>query len=252
MPVEARELLRLVGAYQRERARGLPSYRFELSSCDCRLVLCGIGLARARAAAAALIAAERPDLVVSFGIGGGVGKDLEVGDVVIGGSVTLLKGDVATRPIALAQLPAPACRAVGRALRERGAALYEGSVVTTAGSQALRAPADSLAHPVLDMETHGVAQEASARGVPLLALRALSDSIREPLPFDLGDFTDADCNLHSARLLAYVVLHPRVVALLPRLQRNTRRAAGNAALAVLTALGHIDNAEGHPHNDPHR
>ncbi len=244
MRQEIRPLLGLAGEHRREPMADLASfrfeaYRFELSHCECRLVLCGIGLRRARAAAAALIAAERPDLLVSFGVAGGVESDLQVGDVVIGENATLLEKEIPTRPLPLLRLPASARQAIDRALRERGAALYEGSVVTTAGSPAFHATAGALSHPVLDMETHGIAQEAAARGVPLLALRAVSDSVREPLPFDLGRFTDSDYNLHTARLLAYFVLHPRVLPRLSGLQRNTRRAAENAALAVLAALGEL-------------
>ena len=88
----------------------------------------------------------------------------------------------------------------------------------------------------MEMETHGIAQVAARHGIPLLAIRAVSDSAEEPLPFRLEDFTDPECNLRVAAFIAHAIRHPRLLPLLVRLQRNTRAAAENAAVAVLTVL----------------
>ena len=243
MRQEVRPVLQRVGRSARGTLVGCATWRFTLSGFDCRLVLCGIGIERARAAAAALIETWKPGLLVSFGIAGGVEEDLQVGDVVIAREAAFLESEIATQRLPLAQPLARARDAAGRVLRERGATLYEGSTVTTRGSQALDISKGVPPRPVLDMETHGVAREAAARGIPLLAVRALSDSAREPLPFDLAAFTDSEYHFHTGRLLLHIASHPRLLPRLLMLRRNTMLAAENAAVAVFALLAALNEGD---------
>jgi adenosylhomocysteine nucleosidase len=236
MRQEIAPLLKRVGTYTRESLGGRPAYRFTLPSGECLLAFCGVGLQRARATAQALIEAEHPGLLVSFGVAGGVQEDLQVADVVVAQSAALLDVNVATQLLTLFQPSQRALAAVSRVVAESGAALYAGTTITTRGSQAVRMDGTPIEHPVLEMETHGVAQAAARAGVPLLAVRALSDSVREPLPFNLSDFTDNEFNLHASKFLAYILRHPGALPRLLRLQANTKRAAENAAAAVLAIL----------------
>ncbi|HET6485239.1 MAG TPA: hypothetical protein VFH83_02395, partial [Spirochaetia bacterium] len=66
---------------------------------------------------------------------------------------------------------------------------------------------------------------------------SLSDSVEEPIPFDLADFTDSRYNLRLGRILAHAVRHPSLFPGLARLQRNTARAAEVAAAVVFALLG---------------
>jgi len=88
----------------------------------------------------------------------------------------------------------------------------------------------------MEMETHGIARVAARHGIPLLAIRAVSDSLDESLPFSLEDFTDPAFNLRVAAFIAHTIRHPRILPRLMRLKRNTRAAAESAAVAVLAAL----------------
>jgi adenosylhomocysteine nucleosidase len=243
MRQEIAPLLQRVGAYTRESLAGRLAYRFTLSCGPCILVFCGMGVKRARAAAEALIEAEHPELLVSFGVAGGVQEELQVADIVVARNATLLDGDVATHRLALYQPSQRALAAAARAVAASGATLYAGTTVTTRGSQAVRMDGVPLEHPVLEMETHGVAQAAAAAALPLLAVRALSDSVREPLPFDLAAFTDSDYNLHTSRFLGHILRHPRTFPRLLKLQANTRKAAKNAAAAVLAILTELDQRQ---------
>ena len=231
---EARPLLLRVGRYAKGTIAGLACWRFKLPGRDCILVHCGIGLERARAAAAALMEEANPSVLISFGVSGGVEEDLQVGDVVAAESAVLLESGHGV--LSLSTLPPSAFQAAETSVSMRGARLYRGSVVTTRGAKVRPDQVKDLLHPVLDMETYGIAQAAAGRVIPLLSLRGLSDSVREPLPFDLAALSDSDHNFRAEKLLLQVLRHPGLLRRLPRLQENTRRAEENVAAAVTAVL----------------
>jgi len=110
-----------------------------------------------------------------------------------------------------------------------------GTIVTTPGSQTIL-PRPEILHPVLDMETAGVARVAEEMGIPLLALRALSDTPQEPIPFDIEAFTTGKVGTRLHRIARTFLQHPGIIFQLLRLGQNTEKAAQNAALALVTAL----------------
>jgi adenosylhomocysteine nucleosidase len=179
---------------------------------------------------------EKPSLIVSFGVAGAIQAGVRVADVVIAGSAALLDSGVPDDILPCASLSAAAVKAVTDAVRGRGARLFFGTTISTSGPQAAPSQTAGISNPVMEMETHGIARVAARNGIPLLAIRAVSDSVEEPLPFSLEDFTDSDCTLRLAAFVAHAIRHPRILPLLMRLSRNTRAAAENAAVAVLAAL----------------
>ena len=219
-----------------ERLGEFSCFRFRMAGRACLLVRSGIGLVRAVSAASALVEAEKPSLLVSFGVAGAIQEGVRVADVVVAESAALLDEGVPGQVLPCASLSAVALKAVTDVVRERGARLFSGTTISTSGPQATRAQAAGIANPVMEMETHGIAQIAARFGIPLLAIRAVSDSLEEPLPFNLEEFTDAACNLRVAAFIAHAIRHPRILPLLVRLQRNTRAAAENAAVAARAAL----------------
>jgi adenosylhomocysteine nucleosidase len=86
------------------------------------------------------------------------------------------------------------------------------------------------------METAGIAQVAAQAGVPLLALRAISDGPAEPLPFSIEEFTDEQQRIRTGKFLSAILRRPGLLHGLLRLGRNTNRAAQNLALALLAIL----------------
>jgi hypothetical protein len=93
-----------------------------------------------------------------------------------------------------------------------------------------------LAHPVVEMETTGIAQVAVEKGIPLFSLRAISDGPRAPLPFNLDAMMDEDANLLAGKMLKFVVCHPGIVLQSWQLIRNVTIATDNAAIALLAAF----------------
>jgi hypothetical protein len=93
-----------------------------------------------------------------------------------------------------------------------------------------------MTNPVLEMETASIARVTAEKDLPLLCLRAISDGPRAPIPFDLEVVMDEDYNLRVGEVIKTLLGHPRILPALLRMQRNTRLAAGNAAIALIAAL----------------
>jgi adenosylhomocysteine nucleosidase len=233
---ETRPFLRRVGVSRKGSIEGFPCWRFSFRGYDCLLMLSGVGLMRAIRATHALFSVTRPQLVVSFGIAGAPQNDLCVGDVIVARAVRSFGQGSPGRSQDLLPLSEPAREAAAQALRPLGARFLQGIALTTPGVQPVDLTGLSLEHLVLEMETAGVAQACSRQGVPVLALRGVSDSVDQPLPFDLEAYLDGNQNLRVGRLLAGLVRDPTLFTRLNRLRRNAARAAENCALAMCAAL----------------
>jgi nucleoside phosphorylase len=190
MSQEVRPLLRRIGPNRSDRTGSFTCFSFELGGGECILLQTGVGIERAKDGARALLSVRRPGLVVSFGIAGAPQQGLEVGDVVVARSVRQLEAGSLGPARPLAPLSSSAYKAVEAAARQAGASLFRGNVITTRGEQSLAAVGTKIDAPVLEMETAGIADVCAEAGIPLLSLRAISDSVREPLPFNLADYLD--------------------------------------------------------------
>ena len=244
MTLESAALLRCVTQWQRITVGSWRGYSFVLSGQTCMLVTSGMGVRRASEAARSLgevgAPMNTPRLLISFGIAGAVQADLDIGDVILPEAVCKLEQGVLGSLTPLAPWPAAAREAATQALTQRGAHCYTGTAITTGGSQVMQHQVAGLKHPVLEMETAGIAQVAAERGIPLLSLRAISDGPRAPIPFDLGEVMDEDANLRPGRLIKMIVRNPGIVLQSRRMMRNNRIAADNAAIALVAALSQVD------------
>ena len=237
MPQEIRPFLRRVGKRERTTLGPFPCYRFQLSNLDCLLVESGMGLKRAIAATRELLAAAKPSLLVSFGVAGAVRDELRVGDVVFAIGACLLDKGIPGSVLPLAPLSNAAQQAVVQALQRRGASLVAGTTITTLGPQVIRSLPTEMAHPVLEMETAGIAQLAAEQGIPLLALRAVSDLVEEELSFSIRELTDERLTPRIGKIVKAVLRRPHIFPQLLRLAWNVEKAAENLAIALVAVLG---------------
>lgn len=196
MPEEAAPLLaRLEGAAALETpfSTGVAARRGRLAGLDTVVVTTGIGIAAASAAATWGILTTAPGLVVSAGSCGGLAADVEVGTLIIGETFTYSIADATAFGYAPGQVPggpvrfeaAPAwvdaaeqaalradAQGEGRGVR-RGLMLSGDAFVTAEIAAGMR---ERFPHALsADMETTASARTAEALGVPLVALRAISD-----------------------------------------------------------------------------
>jgi adenosylhomocysteine nucleosidase len=242
MPEETKPLLCRIGAYQSGKLAGFPLFRFTVASRRCCLIESGMGHARAARAATALVDTTQPDVLVNFGFGGAVEPGPTVGDIVVAQRLYCCHGRHFSEEAGIAQ---PLSDTLASSLAERLSSeqfsIHRGTFITateilTKSVLRDRLPA-GVTHPVLEMETVAVARIATRAGIPLVAIRAISDDAAEELGFAITDFTDADMNLKISRVLLSVAKNPRLIPQLLRLARNTRIAGANLAAAVEAAVG---------------
>ena len=236
MPQESEALLRCIKEWKRIVLGPFRGVRFQLMDRNCLLVTSGMGLKRAMDATRTLLAVASPYLLVSFGIAGAVNDDLHIGDVVVAGTTCLLDRGLPGQFQSLASLSEAAWNAAAQVLQPDGARLVPGTAITTRGSQVVLQQLEEMPHPVLEMETAGIAQVAAEMGIPLVSIRSVSDGPQSPIPFDLEAILDEKYNLRIGKLLTMVLRHPQIIFQSRQMMQNSRKAADNAARALVAAL----------------
>jgi adenosylhomocysteine nucleosidase len=237
MSLESNAFLPLIKESRRSPLGPFRCRRFRLVERDCWLITSGVGIRRAAEATRALVEATSPQLLVSVGTAGAVNPGLEIGDVVNAGNTCLL--DRGMQPIQfrpLSVMSNAARQAAELALQARAARLFSGTAVTTRGYQYVKHQPEQMTNPVVEMETDGIVRVAAEYGIPLLSLRSISDGPQAPIPFDLDALTDEEYNLRIGEAIKAVIKHPQLLAPFLQMGRYAKKAAGNAAIALIAAL----------------
>jgi adenosylhomocysteine nucleosidase len=178
---------------------------------DVLLIANGAGSHRAAAAVDAAALGFQPDAVVSTGFCGAVDPGLEIGQVVIGTSITA--GD---RSYAARQFSSTHNRARGVV------ATVDHVVQSAAEKKELRAQGAM----VVEMEAAGVASRAEALGLPLFCARAVTDLASENMANDFNAALRADGQFATMRIFRHALKRPAIrFPELFRLRRNCIRAA---------------------------
>lgn len=182
----------------------------------------GMGLEAAATAAAALLASVRPAWVLSGGFAGALDPRLRLGDVILAENFS----DVAL--LSSVHRTSHRGRLVSRA---RPAEFVEEKA-------ALHRETGAIA---VDMETAAIAAACTRAAVPLLALRAISDTAQTPLPAPLAEWFDlARQRPRPRRLLIYLWRRPSAIRPFVRFVRGlpaARRALTAAMLRSVEDLG---------------
>jgi adenosylhomocysteine nucleosidase len=243
MQEEIKPLLARVGTYTRERAGDFTLYRFRAGTRDACLVESGLGPEKAARATATLISTAAPDLIINFGLAGAITPGLGIGDVVIAQRLLFARERLFSEQQGLS--PELVETAIDLLKHRQGSSfeVCQGTCVTSGAILEKRETARLLpagvVNPVLEMETAAVAKIAAREGVPLLAVRAISDDATEELEFNITGFTDRNMNIKVHRVLWSLTRRPWLVPQLMRLARNSKRAGGNLARVVEILLAEL-------------
>lgn len=178
----------------RARSLRLPG---EQAEHELILVRSGIGLVAAASALATILTRVRPDAIVSAGTTGGLGREVEVGDVCASTALAYTDADATAFGYAPGQTPGQpesfsgdaillerlgnvgpqalrgATASSGAAAFRTGRMLAGNSFVTAANVGATRETfPDALS---TDMESTALAQVAASAGIPFVSVRGVSD-----------------------------------------------------------------------------
>lgn len=237
---ERRALQDALRARRCERLGPRPAVRGRLVGRDVLLVQAGIGRDRAQEAVAAAAGQWGVQAAWSLGFSGGLVERLRPGDLVYPASV-LDEADAG------APMAADASHdAVCAALRRAGLSVEPGALVTVQTvlrtPEAKRAAARRHAAVAVEMEAAGVARAARDLGIPWSALKAVVDTVDDPLPAFLARCTTPQGNLRWRGLVTGALQGREFWRSVRRLERASRQAGRSlrqgleAAFAAWVAL----------------
>jgi adenosylhomocysteine nucleosidase len=218
---------------------GLHGFRAEVGCNEFAVVAHGIG--HKRAAETARRAFDRipnAELVIGTGVVGALSGGLKPGDLVLSDRTIMIHPDGKVDE-QVTNVSAEHLRAIGRSLAIAGIAYSTGAILTShrvlaTGAEKRRAK-ESTGAIAVDMETAAIASEATARGLPFVAIRAVLDEVDDEL-FG-AEMADEEGNVKPLAATSFLLRNPATMLKLPRLIRNLSRATASIADALI-AIAH--------------
>ena len=208
LPAESFGLWRRLRNKINQRA-GIATIGGQIDHQEVEIVHTGVGKKLCATRIDNFLRAAQPRYLIAAGFAGAVREDLQAGDLVF------------AENFSDRELLARAQRVLA------GQTIHVGKLVTmprmidsVAERQEIGRTHGAMA---VDMETETIAQACAERGLPLLSLRVISDTPREPFPAPPDVLFDiARQKTNFAKLSGYLMKHP---AALPRLIGFARRIA---------------------------
>lgn len=199
-PSESRYFLRLLGGRHQE----------------VKVFHTGVGAAACLARIEPFLDSQPFDFLISSGFAGGVDPSLGVGDLLLADNFSDPQLLARTREVVICRL---------------GKLVTTDRVIESALDRERFAREDSAA--AIDMETEWIARACAARKIPLLSLRAISDTVAAPFPVPVNVLFDLDRQgTNVLKLAAHLAQHPPAVARLVRFARQITSARRNLATAL--------------------
>ena len=226
---ELKYFLRHTGINDREVVNGVQLIRLTCSGTSMVLAISGVGMKRARTAAKVLTGKFNISLIISVGFCGSLKKQLTTGDAVLAswversGSIGkyILYEDVI----------------------ESLSYLNKGGILTSRRfinrSKQKKALAGETNASCVDMETWSIAKSAEDSGIPVMALRVITDGFNTDLPEMEKLFTRKQ-RISLIRAMKYFIRNPHL--LLPFLKfkyfdiDNASRSLNDSLVKTLNAL----------------
>jgi adenosylhomocysteine nucleosidase len=208
--------------------------RFTSAGHEFLLVESGVGIDNAAGATETLIRDGHFDLLISTGFCGGVAPELQTGDVVVAEHIVIATEE------GFDEIPV-LFSSIGQTFVERqttgGKRFFLGTFVTTTAITSKKHLAGVLPghypSPVVEMESGAIAIIAAEHNIPLLAIRAVSDTAAEELGFSLDEFCDPEMRrIRLYNVLRTVLRKPRIIPQLVRLAFSSRTAAQSLTAAL--------------------
>ncbi|WP_415716413.1 phosphorylase [Maridesulfovibrio sp.] len=193
-----------------------------------RCIVSGIGIARA-AEAAAMLCAEKPDLLLSIGVSGGLAPGIDAGSII---AATTIHSDIAEfnswheteNDLKLRNELISACGKI-----------QCGKLITAA--KPVLTPQEKLfmfertGAMAVDMESIAVAQAAKQAGIPFGCIRAISDDFKRGIPEESLAGVNENGQTQLSPILKAIIKRPGLILELIPMGRDYSKA--------LKALGEI-------------
>ncbi|HEX4084766.1 MAG TPA: hypothetical protein VHY22_07645 [Chthoniobacteraceae bacterium] len=167
----------------------------------------GMGMASAAERVGLYLEKETPSVWIAAGFGGALCGDLKIGDIVTGQNFSdaALLGSIAALPARAGSLISTR-EVVETALQKKDLGRHTGAIV-------------------VDMETAAIHRQCAARGIPTLAVRAISDTAAQNLPVPASVWFDMEEQRpRPLPLVFYLMGHPGCIGPFARFVGGIGRA----------------------------
>ncbi|MGB6483677.1 MAG: hypothetical protein WBE86_09355 [Candidatus Acidiferrales bacterium] len=190
-------------------------YEAKLGDTQVRVALTGVGGVRAKDVVRAALE-WRPDICIAAGLAGSLRADYRVGEVLAARDMMELESG---RTVAADAGLLHRAKTGGAVVIDR--LLTSSTMILSAeGKRRLGNMAGAV-----EMESFAVVTEAVAKGIPAIAIRAISDDVDEDLPMDFSGVLDDSGNVRTGRIVRALARAPQKLPALMRLGRHSRAAS---------------------------
>lgn len=193
---------------------------------DVALVHTGVGAGNCNERLEILLHKAKPQFVITSGFAGAVVDQLRVGDLILAENFS--------EPNLLGL-----AKEILRDQNARPAKLFTSTSIIDSIEERNEIARKSDAAAV-DMETGAIVAVCSAHGMPLLSLRAISDSPSEPFPAPMSILFDLERQrTNYSRLFVYLLRHPMTISRLLWFSGEIARARTALTDAIVTLVKKI-------------
>jgi len=207
---------RKLGRLRSRTAGHLEIFNAELGRASVDFAVTGMGAGNASRAAEALMSAKKYDVCISSGFAGALSDKHRIGDILVAEGVQQLGG---SKTLLCSRNLTHAARCDG-AEQVRLFLTSDHVIRTIEERERLAAFAGAV-----EMESFGVACVAEAHGLPVVAIRVISDTTDRDLPARIDTMIDERGRLNLGGVVRGIARHPLQIPALIRLGRESRTAA---------------------------
>jgi adenosylhomocysteine nucleosidase len=222
LPAESSEFLRRLRDKSRADRNGVRIIRGNLDDRDIEVLHTGVGEKVCRQRVGRFLQDQQFELLISTGFAGALNDELQVGDLLLAKNFSTI--DLHSRRSSPSKLPIHV------------ADLLTAPTLIDSSDERNKIVRESGAAAV-DMETEFIVRACAAHGVPILSLRIITDTPREPFPAPPKVLFDIEQQRTRMTPLArFFLVHPNRLPRLAQFARRIAHARKTLANALVTVV----------------
>lgn len=232
IPQEIEPILRRFSPKKVANSSGFPVWQFQAFGNNITLLRSGIGIIKARKAAAAA-AVLNPQMIISAGFCGALSPDTSIGEIFVAHSLfSYASGSITAEIVADPDLAAK----IGKGAK-KGTFITVAEITEKACLTSLF-PATASA-VLIEMESAAIAEVCRAHDIKFAAIRSVSDTAESDPCALFRRISNQDLSINIAKLLLSLIKKPQTLPALLALAKNSRIAGRSLAGAIEQALDRI-------------
>jgi nucleoside phosphorylase len=222
LPAESSEFLRRLGNKSRANRNGISIVRGTIGHRSIEVIHTGVGENICRKRIGKFLENQQFDFLISTGFAGALNDKMQVGELLLAKNFSTV--DLNEKRPSVSRLPI------------RRADLFTAPTLSDSSYERTEIARTTGAAGV-DMETEFIARACAAHGIPLLSLRVITDTPREPFPAPAHVLFDvAAQRTDLPKLAAFFLTHPNRIPGLLQFARKIAHARKTLADAIVTIV----------------